>query len=186
MSQDKKVINRILFSRAQIVAFGFALVIFTGTVLLMLPISSRTGEVTNFLDSLFTSTSATCVTGLVVVDTFTHWSLFGQIVILCLIQIGGLGVVTITAMLYMFTRKRLSINMRALIQESIFSSGMNGVVRMLRKIVVRVFIIDSLIFSSISVFFIIIFVTGLYNIIARIKDTITATNPTANFTKPFL
>ena len=117
MSQDKKVINRILFSRAQIVAFGFALVIFTGTVLLMLPISSKTGEVTNFLDSLFTSTSATCVTGLVVVDTFTHWSLFGQIVILCLIQIGGLGVVTITAMLYMFTRKRMSINMRALIQE---------------------------------------------------------------------
>lgn len=143
MSQDKKVINRILFSRAQIVAFGFALVIFTGTVLLMLPISSRTGEVTNFLDSLFTSTSATCVTGLVVVDTFTHWSLFGQIVILCLIQIGGLGVVTITAMLYMFTRKRMSINMRALIQESIFSSGMNGVVRMLRKIVVRVFIIEG-------------------------------------------
>ena len=143
MSQDKKVINRILFSRAQIVAFGFALVIFTGTVLLMLPISSKTGEVTNFLDSLFTSTSATCVTGLVVVDTFTHWSLFGQIVILCLIQIGGLGVVTITAMLYMFTRKRMSINMRALIQESIFSSGMNGVVRMLRKIVVRVFIIEG-------------------------------------------
>ena len=144
MSQDKKVINKILFSRAQIVAFGFALVILTGTLLLMLPISSRTGEVTGFLDSLFTSTSATCVTGLVIADTYTHWSLFGQIVILCLIQIGGLGVVTITAMLYILTRKRMSINMRALIQESIFSSGMNGVVRMLRKIVVRVFIIEGI------------------------------------------
>ena len=82
-------------SGTQMIALGFLLLIFIGTILLMLPVSSRNGEWTPFITALFTSTSATCVTGLVLVDTFTHWSIFGQLVLLVLIQIGGLGFITI-------------------------------------------------------------------------------------------
>ena len=82
-------------SSSQIILFGFLMVILAGAVLLMLPVSSAAGEGTPFLDCLFTSTSAVCVTGLVVYDTATHWSVFGQAVILTLIQIGGMGVVTV-------------------------------------------------------------------------------------------
>ena len=82
-------------SRMQIIALGFFLIIMTGTLLLMLPISSRAGTWTGFWDSLFTATSATCVTGLVMVDTYVHWNLFGQLVILTMIQIGGLGFMTV-------------------------------------------------------------------------------------------
>ncbi|MGC9125198.1 MAG: potassium transporter TrkG, partial [Caldisericaceae bacterium] len=77
-------------SPVQFVVLSFLLVIFTGTILLMLPIASKSGTFTDLITALFTSTSATCVTGLVVVDTFEHWSFFGQFVILLLIQIGGL------------------------------------------------------------------------------------------------
>ncbi len=77
--------------RAQIILIGFFLLILTGAILLTLPISSKSGEFTPFSDALFTSTSATCVTGLIVYDTYQHWSFFGQFVIMMLIQIGGLG-----------------------------------------------------------------------------------------------
>ena len=86
-------------SPAQILVLGFAIVIFTGAVLLTLPVSSANGTATGFIDALFTSTSAVCVTGLAVVDTGTHYSIFGQIVIMILIQIGGLGFMT-TATLF--------------------------------------------------------------------------------------
>ena len=82
-------------TQTRFICIGFISIILLGTLLLMCPISSKNHTVTPFLSSMFTSLSATCVTGLVVVDTFTHWSLFGQIVILCLIQIGGLGFITI-------------------------------------------------------------------------------------------
>ena len=82
-------------SGMQLIAVGFFLLIMLGAFLLMLPISSRDGEITPFMTALFTSTSASCVTGLILVDTFTHWSVFGQIVLLCLIQVGGLGFITI-------------------------------------------------------------------------------------------
>ena len=82
-------------SRVQTIALGFLLIIAAGTVLLMLPAASRNGESAGFLNALFTSTSSTCVTGLVVVDTYSSWTLFGQIVILVLIQAGGLGFITI-------------------------------------------------------------------------------------------
>jgi len=88
-------------SSSQIILFGFALVILIGALVLMLPASSKAGTVTPFLDSLFTSTSAVCVTGLVVYDTATHWSVFGQSVILLLIQIGGMGVITAAAAITM-------------------------------------------------------------------------------------
>ena len=120
------------------------MVILSGAVLLMLPIASKTGTSTNFLDCLFTSVSATCVTGLVVVDTFAHWTLFGQIVILLMIQIGGLGIITISAMLYLFFRQRIGLNMRNLIQESTFSLQLGGVVKSLKKIIRRALIFEGI------------------------------------------
>ena len=97
------------WSSSQIIISEFLLVILLGSFLLMLPISSRTGEMTSFLNALFTATSATCVTGLVVFDTVTHWSVFGQAVILLLIQIGGMGVVTITVLAAVISGKKIGL-----------------------------------------------------------------------------
>ena len=102
-----KLISKLGYTR--FIALSFIPVILLGTFLLCLPISSKTGEWTNFIDSLFTSVSATCVTGLIVFDTFTHWTIFGQLVILAMIQIGGLGLMTIITMIQYFAQK---INMR--------------------------------------------------------------------------
>ena len=88
-------------SQTQVISLSFFVIIIIGTLLLSLPISSRDREVTPLLDCLFTATSSTCVTGLVTVDTGTHWSLFGQCVILLMIQIGGLGFMTIATVLFM-------------------------------------------------------------------------------------
>ena len=107
----KKIQRR--FSHAQTLAIGHFLVILMGALLLMLPISSRSGTSTDFLSSLFTSTSATCVTGLVVVDTGTHWNFFGQLVIITLIQIGGLGFVTMGVLFSMFLNKKISYELVA-------------------------------------------------------------------------
>ena len=90
-----------IFSSSRTIILGFASVILIGTLLLMLPISSKEGIVTPFLDCLFTATSSTCVTGLVVYDTATHWSLFGQFLILLMIQIGGMGIVTMSILITM-------------------------------------------------------------------------------------
>lgn len=118
------------FSPAQIVILGFLALILFGTLLLMLPVASSTREATPFFDALFTATSATCVTGLVVFDTATHWSLFGQTVILGLIQIGGMGVVTMAIAVSLFTGKRIGIGQRYLMQESISAPQIGGIVRM--------------------------------------------------------
>lgn len=119
----------------QIILIGFGLVILLGALLLMLPISTRARVVTPFLDALFTSTSATCVTGLVVHDTQTYWSLFGQAVLLILIQIGGLGVVTMAVMLAVLSGRKVSIMQRSVMQESIASEHVGGMVRLTRFIV---------------------------------------------------
>ena len=94
---DKKRKKRFKWniSQTQYLAYGFLGIILTGALLLMLPFSSKDGQSENFINCLFTATSATCVTGLVVRDTWTQWRLFGQIVIMTLIQIGGLGFVTV-------------------------------------------------------------------------------------------
>lgn len=109
-------------SHAQIIALGFLLVITLGTILLMLPAASRSGESAGFLTALFTATSASCVTGLVVVDTATNWSLFGQVAILIMIQIGGLGFMTIATLFFFLVRKKISIRERAVLAESINSA----------------------------------------------------------------
>lgn len=122
-------------SRVQTIALGFLLIIAVGTILLMLPISSRNGECTGFFNAFFTATSSTCVTGLVVVDTYTHWSLFGQAVILLLIQIGGLGFITIGVFFSIFLKRRIGLKERNLIQESMNTLQIGGTVRLVQKIV---------------------------------------------------
>lgn len=98
--------HKLQLSTTQMIALGFLLTVVGGSLLLMLPVSSADGTYTPFVDALFTSTTSVCVTGLVVVNTFEHWSLFGQIVILFLIQCGGLGIITFTTSLMLLLHKR--------------------------------------------------------------------------------
>ncbi len=122
-------------TNARKMALGFFFVIIAGAFLLMLPFSSRSGEWTSPLQALFTATSSTCVTGLIVVDTYQHWTLFGQMVILIMIQIGGLGFITIGVIFSMFLNRKISLERRNLIQESVSSMQLSGVVRLVRHIV---------------------------------------------------
>ena len=122
-------------SRVQTIALGFLLIIAVGTALLMLPIASKSGECSGFLNAFFTATSSTCVTGLVVVDTYANWSLFGQAVILVLIQIGGLGFITIGVCFSIFLKRRIGLKERNLIQESMNTLQIGGTVRLVLKIV---------------------------------------------------
>lgn len=107
-------------SYPKIAALSFLLIIAVGTVLLMLPVSVKQGSV-GFCDALFTAASASCVTGLIQFDTFSKWTLFGQIVILCMIQIGGLGFITLVMLLTRFVKKRVSVKQKILLRESIGS-----------------------------------------------------------------
>lgn len=124
------------------VAFGFFILIAAGTILLLLPISSRQEGSTGLTDALFTATSASCVTGLVVADTYTHWTLFGQIVIICLIQIGGLGFLTILTMFSMLFHRKIGLKERSLLQESVNTMYIGGIVRLIKKILTGTFIIE--------------------------------------------
>ncbi|MGN0141954.1 MAG: TrkH family potassium uptake protein [Roseburia sp.] len=117
-------------SSFQIIIIGFLLVILTGSILLMLPFSTKSGESASFQDALFTATSATCVTGLVVHDTATYWSGFGQAVILLLIQIGGMGVVTIAVSLAVISGRRIGLMQRSTMQEAIAAPSVGGIVRL--------------------------------------------------------
>ena len=121
-------------TQTQMIALGYVIVILTGALLLMLPESSSTGTATGFVDSLFTATSATCVTGLVVVETYQHWSMFGQLVILVLIQIGGLGFMTIGVFFAIFLRRKIGLRTRGILQESVNSMQIGGIVRLAKKI----------------------------------------------------
>ncbi len=114
----------------QIIILGFLSVIFVGTLLLSLPISSKSGMWTSFENSLFTATSAVCVTGLVVVDTSTYWSIFGQAVILVLIQIGGLGIMTIMTFIATVSGMKISLLQRGAMQDSISAHQIGGIVKM--------------------------------------------------------
>lgn len=124
----------------QIITLSFLLVIAVGTVLLMLPISSRAGTFTPFTDALFTATSATCVTGLIIYDTYTHWNIFGQCLILLMIQIGGLGLVTFTSFFNFAIGRKLGLRSIQLASESVNSSGF-GDVKGLVRVIVRISLI---------------------------------------------
>lgn len=124
--------KRIQPTRAVVV--GFLSIILIGALLLTLPISSRTGEWTDFMTTLFTATSATCVTGLIVVDTYTHWSNFGQTIILLLIQIGGLGFMTMATLFSFLVRRTITMRERMVMTTSLNLTDMSGVVRMTRRV----------------------------------------------------
>ena len=128
----------------QVATFGFAGVILMGALLLMLPISSVSGVVTPFVDALFTSTTAVCVTGLVVQDTGTYWTVFGQSVILLLIQIGGLGVVTIAATIAMLSGRKLGLMQRSTMQDAVAAPKISGIVRLTAFIVITTLCIELL------------------------------------------
>lgn len=128
----------------QIIIFGFLGVILLGTIFLMLPISTRPGIATPFSDALFTSTSAVCVTGLVLHDTATYWSFFGQVVILFLIQIGGLGVITVAASFAMISGRKISLMQRSTMQEAVSAPKVGGIVRLTNFIVKTTLVIELL------------------------------------------
>ncbi len=131
-------------SQTQFIAYGFFCIIMAGTLLLMLPVSSRNGQPENFLTCLFTATSASCVTGLVVADTWSQWSLFGQMVILVLIQIGGLGFITVGVFISIVLRRRIGLKERGLLQESVNTLHIGGVVRLAKRIIKGTCIFEGL------------------------------------------
>ena len=130
-------------TQTQFIAYGFLGMILMGSLLLMLPISSKTGEASSFLNCLFTATSASCVTGLVAYDTWSHWSLFGQLVVLTMIQIGGLGFVTIGVFLSIVLRRKIGLKERGLMQESVNTLEIGGVVRLAQKIIIGTAIFEG-------------------------------------------
>jgi len=136
--------NKSKLTSFQVISLGFSGAILTGTILLMLPLSSQSGTVTPFMDALFTSTSAVCVTGLVVHDTATYWSGFGQCVILLLIQIGGMGVVTAAASFAIISGKKISLMQRSTMQEAIAAPKVGGIVRLTDFIVRTTLVIELL------------------------------------------
>ncbi|MDI3533757.1 MAG: trk/ktr system potassium uptake protein [Thermosediminibacterales bacterium] len=126
----------------QMVVLGFVVAIFTGTILLYLPIS--TNEPISFLDALFTATSAVCVTGLVVVDTGTRFTVFGQIVIMFLIQIGGLGLMTSATLIFLLTGKKIHLRERLIIQEQLNQFSLEGLVRLSKYIFRLTFFVEGI------------------------------------------
>ena len=114
-------------SKFKTILLGYLFVIVMGAFLLSLPISSASKTWTSFIDSIFTSTSAVCVTGLVVFDTATHWSIFGQIIILLLIQIGGMGVITVAISFLMLSGKKIGLFSRDALKESISAYSVGGI-----------------------------------------------------------
>ncbi len=117
------------------IMLGFLLIVLLGAALLLLPCATREGQSTTVLGALFTSVSATCVTGLVVYDTYTHWTLFGQLVLLLQIQIGGLGFITVLIFGVSMSRKKIGINLRMLLQDSLSTPQLRGGVRLVRRII---------------------------------------------------
>jgi len=135
---------RFNLSPTQVLVLGFAFIIIVGALLLNLPIASKSGQSVGFLNALFTATSAVCVTGLVVVDTFDTYSLFGQIVIISLIQIGGLGIMTMATLIFLLLGKKITFKERLIIQEALNQISVAGVVRLTKFILMGTFLFELL------------------------------------------
>lgn len=142
MKENKRKIDFDL-KPTQILVLGFLLLIAIGTLLLNLPIASKNGESIGFVDALFTATSAVCVTGLVVVNTFHHWTAFGKTVIIILIQIGGLGFMTIATSLFMILGRKIGLKERMVIQEALNQYSLSGMVRLTRNIIFGTLLIEG-------------------------------------------
>lgn len=140
-----KLKSRPLFkiSEIQILIWGFLLIIMVGAILLCLPISSQNHKYTNFIDSLFVATSATCVTGLTTVDTGTHWNYFGKTVILILIQVGGLGFMAFSTLIALILGRKITLRERLLIHESLNSFNIQGLVKMSKYILLFTFLVEA-------------------------------------------
>ena len=126
---------------AQVLPIGFLAVILVGTALLMLPISTYNGNL-SFLQAIFTATSATCVTGLVVVDTGTYFTSFGQVVILLMIQLGGLGFMTVATFFFIAMGKRISLKERITMAESLGESRLQGVILLALNVLKMTFLLE--------------------------------------------
>ena len=137
-----RVNKKFKLNAVQVLVIGFALVILTGALLLTLPISSADGTPTSFIDSLFTATSATCITGLVTLDTATHWSTFGKVVIITLIQVGGLGFMAFTTLFALILGKKITLKQRLIMQEAMNTFSIQGLVSMMRYILIFTFSVE--------------------------------------------
>ena len=135
--------TRIRLSSTQTIMFAFLAAIFVGTLLLMLPFSAAGGRSVSFIDALFTATTSVCVTGLVTVPTFSTWSVFGQVVILLLIQVGGLGVVTVVTAMMLSFRRRLGIGDRMLIQDAFNLNTLSGLVSFTKKVLLGTLLVEG-------------------------------------------
>ena len=127
----------------RIVAASFGCIILLGALLLTLPIASRSGMSVGFFDALFTATSATCVTGLITVDTWVQWSLFGQIIIIMMIQLGGLGFMTLITMVSFALHRRIGLSERLIMVSTFNLNDLDGVVRMVRHALMGTFLIEG-------------------------------------------
>lgn len=130
-------------STTQIIMLGFLITILIGSVILMLPVCSADGTVTPYLTSLFTATTSVCVTGLVAVDTYAHWSVFGQIVILILVQCGGLGVVTLSTLILTMLGQKISLKQRLLLEDALNLDTLSGLILFIRKVVKGTLLIEG-------------------------------------------
>ncbi len=135
--------RKVKLSTTQIIMLSFLTVILVGSVLLSLPISSANGRTVAYSDALFTATTATCVTGLVTVTTATAWSPFGQVVILLLIQIGGLGTITVMSAFLLALHRKMGIGDRLLIQDAFNLNTLSGLIRFVKKVVIGTFLIEG-------------------------------------------
>jgi len=131
------------FSPMKLIIGGYSLIILIGTLLLALPVASKPPGGTPITDCLFTATSATCVTGLIRYDTFTHWTTFGQLIILAMIQIGGVGFMTIAIMIMLAARKKIGLSQRSIMQNSISAPQIGGIVRMTKFIALGTLVIET-------------------------------------------
>ncbi|WP_437130576.1 TrkH family potassium uptake protein [Peptostreptococcus russellii] len=145
MDKTKKVYTSFLYrlKPAQMMVLGFGSVILIGALLLMTPLATNSGNSTSFIDCLFTATSAVCVTGLIVVDTSIHWSIFGKVVIILLIQIGGLGFMAISASIAIIFGKKINLRQRILIKEALNQNHLSGSVRLIMTVIKFTFIIEA-------------------------------------------
>ena len=144
LKRSRKTAVRYRLSPTQIIFLGFLLLILAGGLLLMLPISSQDGTFTSPIDAMFTAVSSTCVTGLVTVDTATHWNTFGHIVIITLIQIGGLGFMTMAITMSIFIKRRITPREQLLAAQSLGLSGVGGTVSLVRRIVIGTLAVEGI------------------------------------------
>ena len=132
------------FTTTQLILLSFVIPIFIGSILLALPISSANGQAVSYIDALFTATTSVCVTGLVTLPTYSTWSPFAQVVILILIQIGGLGIVTIMAGVFLRFEKKIGLGERFLLRDAFNLNSMSGIIRFIKKVLIGTFLVEGI------------------------------------------